>query len=62
MNLTKIEIHTLEIEERELGIIIHVMSSYLNEKRQHYKTSDWFVENELLYKELARLWNTTRTK
>lgn len=62
MNLTKKEIYTLELEERELGIIIHILSSYLNEKRQHYKTSDWFVENELLYKDLARLWNTTRTK
>lgn len=62
MNLMKKKIYTLEVEERELGIIIHIISSFLNEKRQHYKTSDWFVENELLYKELAGLWNTIRTK
>lgn len=62
MNLTKKEIYTLEIEEKELGLFIHIVSNYINEKRQHYKTSDWFVEAELLYKDLTRLWNTTRTK
>ena len=62
MNLTKKETYALEIEGKELDLIIHILSNYLNEKRQYYKTSDWFVEAELLYKDLARLWNTTRTK
>ena len=62
MNLTKREIYTLDIEGKELGTIIHILSNYLNEKRQHYKTSDWFVEAELIYKDLTRLRNTTRTK